>query len=170
MNKLCLRQALLFIAVCLLSSVSVDAQTCPDRPQQTTGSHSFRRQGESFEIPLNLADCQPVVLELRWSNGRNNGSNFHVTFLDSENLAIYSKEVSGFMSGSFQFPFATLEPQPWLGSRSLIAVPVRVTVEAVPPFALPASISYRVTHVSLHPRRGREARTGNVERRKVRKA
>ncbi len=98
-----------------------------------------------------MVDCQPVALELRWSNGRNNGSNFHVTFLDSDNQAIYTREISGFLTGSFQFPFATLEPRPSLGSQSLISVPVKVTIEAVRPFAFPATISYRVTRVAMHP-------------------
>ncbi len=143
--------ALLWFALFLIGAPEARAQTCPDPPPQTAGSHSFRQQGESFDIPISVADCQAVALELRWSNGRNNGSNFHVTFLDSDNQAIYTKEISGFLTGSFQFPFATLEPQPWLGSRSLIAVPVRVTIEAVRPFAFPATITYRVTRVALHP-------------------
>jgi hypothetical protein len=44
--------------------------------------------GETIEIslrgdgvPASVADCEPVALELHWSNGRNNGSNFNVTFL-----------------------------------------------------------------------------------------
>jgi hypothetical protein len=163
MDRLNLRVALLFI-VCLLSLAKVHAQTCPDPPPQTSGSHSFRQQGESFDIPISVADCEPVALDLRWSNGRNNGSNFHVTFLDSDNQAIYTKEISGFLTGSFQFPFATLEPQPWLGSRSMISVPVRVTIEAVRPFAFPANISYRVTRIATHAGTGnREPATDNRE-------
>lgn len=133
---------------------AVRAQECPDPPPQTSGIHRFRQQGESFDIPIILADCRPVLLELRWANGRNNGSNFHVTFLDSDNQPIYTKEVSGFMTGSFQFPFAMLEPQPWLSAGSMMSVasvPVTVTVQAVRPFAFPASISYTVTRVSPHP-------------------
>jgi hypothetical protein len=169
MDRLYLRVALLFIIVCLFSVAKVHAQTCPDPAPQTSGSHSFRQQGESFEIPISVADCQAVALELRWSNGRNNGSNFHVTFLDSDNQAIYTKEISGFLSGSFQFPFATLEPQPWFGSRSLIAVPVKVIIETVRPFAFPASISYRVTRVATHPTalENREPGTGNREAKTV---
>jgi hypothetical protein len=165
MNRLYPPQALLLIAVCLLCLGNVQTQTCPDPPPQTSGSHSFRQQGENFEIPISIADCQPVALELRWSNGRNNGSNFQVTFFDSDNQAIYSKEISGFLSGSFQFPFATLEPQPSLGSLSLIAVPVSVTIEAVRPFAFPATISYRVTRVAVHPS-AREKRELQIEHRK----
>ena len=154
---------LLWFAIFLACTASADAQICPDPPPQTSGSHSFRQQGESFDIPISVADCQTLGLELRWSNGRNNGSNFHVTFLDSDNQAIYTKEISGFLTGSFQFPFATLEPQPSLGSLSLISVPVKVTIEAVRPFAFPATISYRVTRVSINPPavENRETKTGN---------
>ena len=141
---------LLWFVLFLVHASSAYAQTCPDPAPQTSGSHSFRQQGESFDIPISMADCQPVALELRWSNGRNNGSNFHVTFLDSDNQAIYTKEISGFLTGSFQFPFATLEPRPSLGSLSLISVPVKVTIEAVRPFAFPATISYRVMRLSIH--------------------
>lgn len=147
---------LLGFALFLVCAASVHAQTCPDPPPQISGSHSFRQQGEAFEIPISFADCQTVALELRWANGRNNGSNFHVTFFDSDNQAIYTKELSGFLTSSFQFPFTTLEPQPWLGSRSLIAVPVKVTIEAVRPFAFPATISYRVTRIATHPVEKRE--------------
>jgi hypothetical protein len=164
MDRLYRRVALLFIIVCLLSLAKVHAQTCPDPPPQTSGSHSFRQQGESFEIPISVADCQAVALELRWSNGRNNGSNFQVTFLDRDNQAIYTKEISGFLSGSFQFPFATLEPQPWFGSRSLIAVPVKVIIEAVRPFAFPASISYRVTRMAIHPAAAEKHETETANR------
>lgn len=142
---------LLWFAIFLVCAASAYAQTCPDPPPQTSGSHSFRQQGESFDIPISVADCQAVTLELHWSNGRNNGSNFHVTFLDSDNQAIYTKEISGFLTGNFQFPFATLEPRPSLSLLSLISVPVKVTIEAVRPFAFPATISYRVTRVALHP-------------------
>ena len=142
---------LLWFAIFFTCAASALPQTCPDPPPQTSGSHSFRQQGESFDIPISVADCQAVMLELRWANGRNNGSNFHVTFLDSDNQAIYTKEVSGFLNGSFQFPFATLEPRASLGSLPMISVPVKVTIEAVRPFAFPAVISYRITRVSLHP-------------------
>ncbi len=153
--------ALIWFSLFLLGAPGTKAQTCPESPPQTSGSHSFRQQGESFDIPISVGDCQPVALELRWSNGRNNGSNFHVTFLDSDNQAIYTKEISGFLTGSFQFPFATLEPRPSLASLSLISVPVKVTIEAVRPFAFPATISYRVTRVATHPFENRERGTSN---------
>jgi hypothetical protein len=131
---------------------SAYGQVCPEPPPQTSGTHRFRQQGESFDVPISLGDCQPVALELRWANGRNNGSNFHVTFLDSENQPIYIKEISGFFTGNFQFSFATLEPQPWLRSGSMISAPATVTIEAVRPFAFPAVISYTVIRAAGQPR------------------
>jgi hypothetical protein len=142
------------------------ARQCSQPGPQTSGTHRFRQQEESFDIVLNDAapgnsdsvsagrqiSCQAIALELRWSNGRNNGSNFHVTFLDSDNQPIYTKEISAFMTGSFQFPFAMLEPQLWHGAGSLISVPSTVTIQAVRPFAFPASISYTVTRVALEKR------------------
>ncbi len=125
------------IALLFVYGLGVHAQTC----QQQSGSHNFRRQGESFEIPMTLADCQVESLELRWSNGRNNGSLFHVTFVDSDNQAIFTKDLNGFLSGSFQFPFST---QPSYGTPWLMAVPIKVTIETARPFEAPAMISYRL--------------------------
>jgi hypothetical protein len=144
--------ALACLALFLLSMDIANGQTCPDPPPQTSGSHRFRQQGESFDIPISVADCRPIALELRWANGRNNGSNFHVTFFDSQSQPIYTKELSGFLTGNFQFSFATLEPQPWLGSNSMISVPATVTIKTVRPFAFPAFISYTVTRAAGRPR------------------
>lgn len=146
-----LAPAIACVALFLVCMDGAYGQVCPDPPPQTSGTHRFRQQGESFDIPISLGDCQPIALELRWSNGRNNGSNFHVTFLDSDNRPIFTKEISGFMIGNFDFPFATLEPQPWLGSNSMISVPTTVTIRAVPPFAFPATISYTVTRTAGPP-------------------
>jgi hypothetical protein len=38
-----------------------------------------------------------------WSNGGNNGANFRVKFLDTDNQLIYVKEISGFLTGNFAF-------------------------------------------------------------------
>jgi hypothetical protein len=135
----------------MLAAIQVTAQQCPDPVPQTVGSHSFRQQGETFDIPIAIADCQTLSLELRWSNGRNNGSNFAITFLDADNQAIYTKEISAFLSGNFQFPFATLELQPWRNagaSMSTVSVPTSVTIQAVRPFAFPATLSYRVIRIA----------------------
>jgi hypothetical protein len=127
-----------------------DAQACPEPAPQSFANHTFRRLGETIEIPINVADCQAVALELHWSNGRNNGSNFTVTFLDTSERPIYTKQISAFMSGNVEFPFSTFYSQPYWGSQSLISVPSMVTIQAVSPFAYPASLSYRVTRVARH--------------------
>ena len=114
---------------------------------ETSGVHSFKRLGERVEIPVNQGDCEAVSLELHWSNGRNNGSNFNVTFFDTANRVIYSKQLFGFMSGNAEFPFSSFYSAPFFGSRALISVPGTVTIETVSPFARPASLAYTLTRV-----------------------
>lgn len=148
------------LVLCVVSVLFTDvtySQTCPDPAPQTSGSHSFRRKGEIIDIPIQAGDCQPVALELRWANGRNNGSNFRVTFLDTNNQPIYVKELSGFQAGNFEFPFNTFEPRRWLGSRGMLSVPSSVAIEAVRPFALPATLYYRVTRAAGPTRRAHPA-------------
>lgn len=116
-------------------------QVCPP----TSGSHGFRRVGETIDIPVNVADCQPIAFVLRWSNGRNNGSSLVVTFLDSMNQPIYSQALSGFLTGTFEFPFASLDTQPWFARGSMVAVPATIVIQAQQPFAAPANISYTVS-------------------------
>jgi hypothetical protein len=152
----------------------VQAQGCADAEMQTTGTHSFRRALEIFEIPITqvrssndaaaatsqeVVVCQPVALEVRWANGRNNGTNLHVTFLDSAGQTIYTKEISAFVNGRVEFPFETMENQRWVRSGSVMmtvtsvsSMPQSVAIQAVQPFALPASISYRVTRVAVRRR------------------
>ena len=157
MRKNLFRLLVLCFVSLLFTNVTY-SQTCPDPAPQTSGSHSFRRKGEIIDIPIQVGDCQPVALELLWANGRNNGSMFRVTFLDSFNQPIYVKEVSGFRAGTLEFPFNTFEPRRWLGSRGgMVSVPSSVTIEAVRPFALPATLSYRVTRASGPTRRTRAA-------------
>jgi len=111
--------------------------------------------GETIEIPLrgdsvpaSVADCEPVVLDLHWTNGRNNGSNFNVTFLDGNNRPIFAKQITAFMSGVLQFPLSSFDAQPVLGSSlEMISIPITVTIQAVRPFAAPANLSYIVTRV-----------------------
>jgi hypothetical protein len=126
------------------SSEHAHAQVCADPPPQTSGSHGFRREGETIDIPINVADCQPVAFVLRWSNGRSNGSSLVVTFLDDSNQPIYSRSLSGFLTGSFEFPFASLDQQPWFARGSVVAVPTTIVIQALAPFAPPANISYTV--------------------------
>jgi len=143
---------IVLIVLCLFSLVNASGQVCPDPPPQTSGVHRFRQQGESFEIPITVAGCNAIALDLRWSNGRNNGSNFAVTFLDVDNQPIYTKVLFGFLSGTFQFPFASFDSEPWLGSRSMYSLPAKVTIQAVAPFAPPSAIAYTVTRASGRPR------------------
>jgi hypothetical protein len=121
------------------------AQVCPDPPPQTSGSHGFRRAGETIDIPISIADCQPISFVVRWSNGRNNGSFLVVTFLDSLNQPIASRSLSSFQTGSFEFPFASLDSQPWFARGSVVSMPATVVIQALAPFAAPANISYTVT-------------------------
>jgi len=130
---------------------------CAEEPGQTSGTqrgtHRFRQLGETIEIPLrgdsvpaSVASCEPVSLELHWANGRNNGSNFNVTFLDGENRPIYAKQITAFMSGALQFPLSSFDAQPVYGSSlAMIDVPITVTIQAGRPFAAPADLSYTVT-------------------------
>jgi hypothetical protein len=146
-------QAAAFLVLCLLCMGNVyaqdqsDPQDCPEQPQ-TSGSHNFRRLGETIEIPIQLADCQAVDLTLHWSNGRNNGSNFNVTFRDNNNRPVYSKHFSGFLTGTLNLPLANFYSQQYWGSSTLISVPASVTIQAVSPFASPARLSYTVTRIS----------------------
>jgi hypothetical protein len=149
------------VVLCQGEASTLQAQQCPDPVPQTSDSHSFRRAGESIEIPISVANCQPVALELRWANGRNNGSNLHVIFLDSANQPIQQKEISAFMNGSVRFPFATMENKRWVRAGSVMmtvtsvpSIPKSVTIEAVRPFALPATITYTVTRVAGRRRAG----------------
>lgn len=119
-------------------------EACPDPPPQTSGSHGFRRVGETIDIPINVADCQPVGFVLRWSNGRSHGSSLVVTFLDSMNQPIHTRSLSGFLTGSFEFPFESLDQQPWFARGSVVAMPTTIVIQALAPFAPPANISYTV--------------------------
>ena len=127
-------------------------EPCPDPAPETSGSHRFRRLGEIIEIPVGLADCQAVSLELHWANGRNKGSNFRVTFLDSANRPIFSKHLFGFMTGNFELLLSKFYSRRYFGSRSLITVPTTITIETVSPFAYPANLSYTITRASRKPK------------------
>ena len=132
-----------------------ETDACTDRSGRGSATHQFRQMGETIQIPLrgesvpaSLADCEPVALDLHWINGRNNGSNFNVTFLDGNNRPIYAKQITAFMSGVLQFPLSAFDAQPMLGSSlEMISIPITVTIQAVRPFAAPANLSYRVTRV-----------------------
>ncbi|HKO97450.1 MAG TPA: hypothetical protein VJU86_10680 [Pyrinomonadaceae bacterium] len=132
-----------------------EPRVCPDIPGHTSATHRFRRQGETIEIPIrgegvpaSVVDCEPVSLDLQWSNGRNNGSNFSVILLDGDNRPISRKSIVGFQNGLAQFPLSSFGTQAIRGaSMGMISVPTTVTVQAVAPFAAPAGLSYRVVRV-----------------------
>jgi hypothetical protein len=84
-----------------------------------------------------------VSLDLNWSNGRNNGSNFVVTFLDEREQPIYSQLIYGFMTGNRDYPFQG--DQPWFGNGGMMLMPATVSIKAVEPYGAPCAISYRVT-------------------------
>ncbi|MFN2511235.1 MAG: hypothetical protein ABR568_07295 [Pyrinomonadaceae bacterium] len=135
-----------------IQSEKAHAQVCPDPAPQTSGSHGFRRVGETIDIPINVADCQPIAFVLRWSNGRSNGTSLVVTFLDSTNQPIHSRSLSGYLTGSFEFPFASLDPQPWFARGSMVSVPTTIVIQAQAPFYPPANISYTVTRIGARSR------------------
>src|SRR6266550_1441549 len=132
-----------------------EGQLCANVPGQTSGTVRFRHVGEMIEIPLrgenvpaSVADCEPVALDLHWANGRNNGSNFNVTFLDGNNRPIFAKQLSAFLTGVLQLPLSSFDAQPIYGSSlSMVSVPTTITIQAVPPFAPPVSLNYSVTRV-----------------------
>jgi hypothetical protein len=136
------------VFVSLLLPVAVCSQElCPDVPGKTAATHRFLRLGERIVISLADDDCVAVALNLHWSNGRNSGSNFNITLLDANNRPIYAKQVSAFMSGVFDLPFASIETQSVYGSSmQLIAVPSKIIIETVSPFA-GGALSYRLERI-----------------------
>jgi hypothetical protein len=147
--------SLLFLGNAYGQERAEGGQLCVD-PGQTRVTHRFRYEGETIEIPLrgdsvpaSVADCDPVALQLHWSNGRNNGSNFSLTFLDGNNMPIFSKGITAFLSGVLHFPLSSIDTQPAYGnSLVMVDVPATVTIQAVRPFAPPANLSYTVTRVA----------------------
>lgn len=130
---------------------AVHAQECPDPAPQTSGSHNFRRIGETFDIPIAMGECQAISLTVRWSNGRNNGGLFNLTFLDGDDRPLYTKQISAFITGMFEFPLTPVEAQGY-GLVSMQRVPALVTVQAVYPFGPPAVLSYTVNRANYRPR------------------
>lgn len=130
-----------------------EGNVCAELSAQTSATHRFRHVGEKIEIAIRgdgvSADCEPVALELHWANGRNNGSNFNVTFLDGNNAPIFARQISAFLTGVLHLPLSSFQAQPVYGSSlAMISVPTVVTIQAVPPFAAPASLSYTVRRVA----------------------
>lgn len=136
-------------------------QLCADLPGHTSGTLRFRRLGETFEIPIrgesapaSAVDCEPLTLDLHWANGRNNGSNFSVTFLDANKRPVFARQVSAFLSGVLQLPLSSFAGPTYGSSLGMISVPNTITIQAVAPFAAPAALSYRVTRVARASNRG----------------
>jgi hypothetical protein len=147
-----------------------EVRLCADLPGQTSNIHRFRYVGETIEIPIrgdgipaSLADCEPVALEVRWANGRNNGSNFTVTFLDDNKRPISSKYLSGFMSGVVQYPLSSFDQPMYGSSLAMVSVPFTVTILAGEPVAAPATLSYTVTRVPRPSKKNEERKKGQAE-------
>jgi hypothetical protein len=165
------------LAVSLLFSATAYGQEkaevhlCADLPGETSDTHRFRYVGETIEIPIrgdgvpaSVADCEPVALEVRWANGRNNGSNFTVTFLDGNKRPIYSKYLSGFMAGEVQYPLSSFDQPMYGSSLAMVSVPSTVTIRAGEPVAAPASLSYTVTRVPRPSKKKEERKKGEAEK------
>src|SRR5687768_12137320 len=135
-----------------------EPHVCPDIPGVTSGTHKFRRMGETIEIsirgesvPASVADCEPVALDLNWANGRKNGSKFVVTFLEGTR-PVYGKGIFGFLTGAAQFPLSSFDARRGDGSMRMVSVPTTVTIQAGSPFGAPASLYYRVVRVYRAPK------------------
>lgn len=161
--------SLLFLATAY-GQEKAEVGSCVDLPGQTSNIHRFRYAGETIEIPIrgndipaSVADCEPVALEVRWANGRNNGSNFTVTFLDGNQRPIYTKYLSGFMSGVVQYPLSSFDQPMYGSSLAMVSVPFAVTIQAGEPVAAPATLSYTVTRVPRPSKKKEERKKGEAE-------
>ncbi|HLA10496.1 MAG TPA: hypothetical protein VJ023_07855 [Pyrinomonadaceae bacterium] len=142
----------------LFGASNIEAQTCAEIVSRSSGTHKFRGLGERLEILLRPGDavssdsdevepsteCYPLSLELRWANGRNNGSNFQILVLDGRDQTVYARGLSGFLVGTRRISLTGAEAQQWPG-HNLISVPSKIVIQTKPPLALPASLSYSVT-------------------------
>ena len=106
-----------------------------------------------------------MSLDLHWANGRNNGSNFNLTFLDGNKRPIYTRTFSAFLIGNLQFDLSSIDPRPVYGSSmTVISVPVSVAIQAVPPYAAPVSLSYTVTRVARAAKARKEEEENGARR------
>jgi hypothetical protein len=138
---------------------------CADLPGQTSGTRRFLRVGETLQIslrgdvgnadkveggaPASVAACEPLALDLHWSNGRNNGSNFNLTFFDNNKKPIYTKSFSAFLAGNLEFDLSSSDfRRVYASSMMVTSVPASVTIQAVSPFASPVGLSFVITRVA----------------------
>lgn len=158
------RYLLRFTAVfCLLLGIAghSSAQSCSDAIAQSSGSHKFRRVGETIEIPIApvqgetttdaeqnspATECYPIALELSWINGRNQGGIFRVMFLDTRNQPIFGREISAFMVGNVEFPISGGGAGKAFG-RTMFSLPAKITIQTKEPFGAPANVRYSVVWV-----------------------
>lgn len=143
----------LAVSLLFLSNTYAQERPCPDVPGETSATYRFRRLGEVAEIKIRGEgtdpDCEPVALTLHWNNGRNNGSNFSVIFLDAGNRPVSAKQISAFMTGVLQLSLSSPDAQPVYGaSMQLISVPTTIRIQSVSPFAAPALLSYSIERIS----------------------
>lgn len=166
---LSLAMSLLFLSNAYGQDKGADDR-CADPASQTLTVHKFRRVGETIEIavrgdgvPASVAGCEPVSLELRWANGRNNGSNLKVTLWDGNNRPLYARGVSAFLTGVREFELSAFDAIPQYGSSlSMISVPTKITIEAERPFAAPVNLSYMVVRVTKPGAGGNNREQGNT--------
>lgn len=139
------------LSLSFLTTVNAQERPCQD----ILATHRFHHEGETIEIALraDTTDCDPIAIEFHWANGRNNGSNFNVTFLDGNSRPIYARQISGFLTGVLEFPLSSFEPQPVYGSAlEVISVPTTVRIQAVSPFAGSAILSYSIARTPTRKR------------------
>jgi hypothetical protein len=153
-----------FTAVfCLLLGLAshLQAQSCSEAIAQSSGSHKFRRVGETIEIPIapvhaeatteaednsTATECYPIALELSWINGRNQGGIFRILFLDTNNQPIFGREISAFMVGNVEFPISGGGAGKAFG-RTMFSLPAKITIQTKEPFGAPANVRYSVVWV-----------------------
>lgn len=157
------RYLLRFTAVfCLLLGLAghSQAQSCSEAIAQSSGSHKFRRVGETIEIPIApvqgatteaeqnspATECYPIALELSWINGRNQGGIFRILFLDANNQPIFGREISAFMVGNVEFPISGGGAGKAFG-RTMFSLPAKITIQTKEPFGSPANVRYSVVWV-----------------------
>ena len=143
-------------------SEATPGQKCAEAIAQSSGSHIFRRVGETIEIPITpierdeastttdtytpSTECYPISIELRWANGRMQGGIFRVTYLDRGDQPLFARDLSAFMVGGAELPVKEMGAGKSFG-RSMFSMPAKITIQTREPFKAPASVSYSVVWV-----------------------